>query len=27
VVKFSQICRYGECVPVIGRSMLASYYA
>src|SRR6267154_4528594 len=27
VVKFSQICRYGEYLPVIGRSMLASYYA
>ncbi|HXN94501.1 MAG TPA: HD domain-containing phosphohydrolase [Candidatus Acidoferrales bacterium] len=27
VLKFSQICRYGEYVPVIGRSMLASYYA
>ena len=27
VMKFSQICRYGEYLPVIGRSMLASYYA
>jgi len=27
VVKFSQICRYGEYLPVIGRSMLAYYYA
>src|SRR6267378_4253382 len=27
VVRFSQICRYGEYLPVKGRSMLASYYA
>ena len=27
VLKFSQICRYGEYLPIKGRSMLASYYA
>ncbi len=27
VLKFSQICRDGECSPVRGRTMLASYYA
>lgn len=27
VWKFERICREGECVPVRGRSMLASYYA
>ncbi len=27
VVKFSQICRGGECFPVRGGTMLASYYA
>jgi putative two-component system response regulator len=27
VWKFSQICRHGECFPLRGRTMLASYYA
>ena len=27
VWKFSQICRFSECFPVRGRTMLASYYA
>jgi putative two-component system response regulator len=27
VLKFSRICRSGECFPVRGRTMLASYYA
>ncbi|HKV64198.1 MAG TPA: HD domain-containing phosphohydrolase [Candidatus Acidoferrum sp.] len=27
VLKFSRICRDGECLPVKGRTMLASYYA
>jgi putative two-component system response regulator len=27
VWKFSQVCRHGECFPLRGRTMLASYYA
>jgi putative two-component system response regulator len=27
VWKFSQMCRHGECFPLRGRTMLASYYA
>jgi len=27
VLKFSQICRGGECFPLRGGTMLASYYA